>query len=1000
MEMTYWGKRLALIIGLACPVFAQAVDTDGDGFGDAIETKFGFDANDINDYPSALTFEKVSQYNGDNTNAYFGYSAANAGDVNNDGVNDLISGTSGGLARVISGKDGTTLYTFSEAAGAFGQKVAGAGDVNKDGYDDVIVSAHRDGTNGTDSGAVWVYSGIDGSVLYTIYGEHTYHFGFSAAGAGDINKDGYADIIVGALAADNSGQGSGSARIFSGQTGNILYTLNGDTNGDMFGYSVDGAGDLNKDGYDDVIISALIGNYTRVVSGIDGSTLTTLTVGANRNVVGAGDLNNDTYPDLLLGKADGTTVAVSGQDYSTLHTYTAPGTGSQAGRGIESAGDINGDGFDDFVVGRMVQDSNRGKVDIISGKNGSLIGTISGGNENDYLGLSVAGIGDIDNDGIPEIIAGAYGDDDNGNDSGSVSIYAITVDSGAVNPDSDGDSFPDNTDNCPNIANPNQTNTDNDSQGNACDSDDDNDGLSDTQEANLGTNPLLADSDGDNVNDGDEINAGTDPTVNDSASATDTDGDTLTDADETNTHGTNINLIDTDSDGVNDGDEVAVGTDPTIANTDYIISFEDGLLASALTVIDGAGEWSADNSSATNGVYSLKANAINDNSNAAIRLNMEFAATQLVFNAKVSSEEGLDFLIVTLDEQQEVVKISGEQDWQEFTVDIPAGQHTIDFSYTKDDSLSIGADTAWIDHIRFTTASDAITPETDTDGDGLTDLNETNIHLTNPNYIDTDLDGVNDGDEIKQGSDPTFAQQRRVFDMEDGLIPTAMFTPTDADAGWSAVETPIQSGVISNNPYRWALKADTITHNQEAKVSFKGNFDGGTLYFQYKPRTEQGGDELQVSIDDEAPVFSSSGDGSWTNHSIEVPAGLHTITFSYFKNGNYSSADDTVFIDSITYDSAQFGATSDTDNDGLIDSDERTHNTDIYLADTDGDGASDGDEVNAGTDPRTAGSGHTGGSGSTTDKLTEGGGGGGSLAYFSILLFLISFVRRKPLVKK
>ena len=999
MEFIKWGKRLAFIIGLSSPLLVHAVDTDGDGFGDAIETKFGFDVNDSNDYPSALKFEKVSQYNGDNANSYFGYSAANAGDVNMDGVNDFISGTSGGLARVISGKDGTTLYTFSEAAGAFGQKVAGAGDVNKDGYADVIVSAHRDGTNGTDSGAVWVYSGIDGSVLYTFYG-NDYFFGFSAAGAGDVNKDGFADIIVGSQATNDAGQGNGKARIFSGQTGNILYTLNGDTNGDMFGYSVDGAGDLNKDGYDDVIISALIGNYTRVVSGIDGSTLTTLTVGANRNVVGAGDLNNDTYPDLLLGKADGTTVAVSGQDYSTLHTYTAPGTGSQTGRGIESASDVNGDGFDDFVVGRMVHNSYKGKVDIVSGKDGSIIATIEGDNENDYLGLSVAGIGDINNDGIPEFIVGAYGDDDNGNDSGSISIYAITVDSGAVNTDTDGDSFSDNTDNCPNIANPNQTNTDNDGQGNACDSDDDNDGLSDTQEANLGTNPLLADTDGDNVNDGDEINAGTDPIVNESASATDTDGDTLTDLEEINTHGTNINLIDTDSDGVNDGDEVAVGTDPTTANTDYIISFEDGLLASALTVIDGAGSWSADNSSATNGLYSLKANAINDNSNAAIRLSMEFAATQLVFNAKVSSEEGLDFLIVTLDEQQEVVKISGEQDWQEFTVNIPAGQHTIDFSYTKDSSIASGSDSAWIDHIRFTTASGAITPETDTDGDGLTDINETNIHLTNPNYIDTDLDGVNDGDEIKQGSDPVFAQQRRVFDMEDGLMPVAMFTPTDTDAGWSAVETPIQSGVISTNPYRWALKADTITHNQEAKVSFKGNFDGGLLYFQYKPRTELGGDELQVSIDDGAPVFSSSGDGNWTNHSIEVPAGLHTITFSYFKNGNYSSADDTVFIDNITYDSAEFGTASDTDNDGLSDIDERVHSTDMYLVDSDGDGVNDGDEVNAGTDPRTAGSGNTGG-GSASDKLTEGGdGGGGSLAYFSLMLLLLSVARRKSLIRK
>jgi len=909
MEFIKWGKRFALIIGLSSPLLVHAVDTDGDGFGDAIETKFGFDANDSNDYPSALKFEKVSQYNGDNANAYFGYSAANAGDVNNDGVNDLILGTSGGMARVISGIDGTTLYTFSELAGAFGQKVAGAGDVNKDGYADVIVSAHRDGTNGTDSGAVWVYSGIDGSVLYTIYGEPTYHFGFSAAGAGDINKDGYADIIVGALAADNSGQGSGSARIFSGQTGNILYTLYGDNNGDTFGYSVDGVGDLNKDGYDDVIIGAPSGNYARVISGIDGSTLKTLTIGASHSVVGAGDLNNDTYGDLLLGKADGTTVAVSGQDYSVLHTYTAPGTGSQAGRGVDSAGDVNGDGFDDFIVGRMVHNSHRGKVDIVSGKDGSIISTIEGDNENDYLGLAVAGLGDINNDGISEIIVGAYGDDDNGNDSGSVSIYAITVDTGTADTDTDGD------------------------------------GLTDEQEAALGTNPNVPDSDGD---------------------------------------------------GVNDADEVAVGTDPTVVNTDYIISYEDGLLPSASQMVEGSSaNWLTDTTQAFSGSYSLRAAPVLADQFSGIGFSAPFNGDPLTFWAKVSSETNYDKLTVLLDGENQL-QLSGELDWAQHSIAIPAGVHTIAFVYSKDSSTDVGFDTAWVDDIRFTVDLNLV----DTDGDGLSDADETNTYNTNPIYIDTDLDGVNDGDEIIQGSDPTFAQQRRVFDMEDGLIPTAMFTPTDADAGWSAVETPIQSGVISNNPYRWALKADTITHNQEAKVSFKGNFDGGTLYFQYKPRTEQGGDELQVSMDDGAPVFSSSGDGSWTNHSIEVPAGLHTITFSYFKNGNYSSADDTVFIDNITYDSAEFGTASDTDNDGLSDIDERVHSTDMYLVDSDGDGVNDGDEVNAGTDPRTAGSGNTGG-GSASDKLTEGGdGGGGSLTYFSLMLLLLSVARRKSLIRK
>lgn len=484
------------------------------------------------------------------------------------------------------------------------------------------------------------------------------------------------------------------------------------------------------------------------------------------------------------------------------------------------------------------------------------------------------------------------------------------------------------------------------------------------------------------------------------AQAVDTDGDTLTDLSEINIHGTDINLIDTDNDGVNDGDEVAVGTDPTVANSSYIISYEDGLLPNASQMVEGSSaNWLADNTQAFTGSYSLRSGTVLDNQFSGIGFSAQFNGDPLTFRAKVSSEAEYDKLTISVDGQSRL-QLSGELDWTQYAVAIPAGVHTIAFIYTKDSSLDAGFDTAWVDDIRFTSDLNSV----DTDGDGLTDNDETYLHQTHPNYIDTDLDGVNDGDEIQQGSNPTSAQQRRVFGMEDGLIPAAMYTPTGADAGWSAVETPIQSGVISNNPYRWALKADTITHNQEAKVSFKGNFDGGLLYFQYKSRTELNFDQLQVSIDDGAPVFTSSGEGSWTHQSIDVPAGLHTITFSYFKDDNYSSADDTVFIDSITYDSAQFGATSDIDNDGLIDSEERAHNTDIYLADTDGDGINDGDEVNTGTDPRISGSGHTGGSGSTTDKLTGGGGGGGggggSFAYFSLMLFLISVARRKPFIRK
>jgi len=147
--------------------------------------------------------------------------------------------------------------------------VGGAGDVNKDGYADLIVGARSDDNNGVNSGSARVFSGKDGTSLHTFNGDSPRDFfGVSVAGAGDVNKDGFADVIVGANHDDNKGLSSGSARVFSGEwidstfkgripkTKQILYTFNGDTGSDQFGSSVGGAGDVNKDGYADLIVGA------------------------------------------------------------------------------------------------------------------------------------------------------------------------------------------------------------------------------------------------------------------------------------------------------------------------------------------------------------------------------------------------------------------------------------------------------------------------------------------------------------------------------------------------------------------------------------------------------------------------------------------------------------------------------------------------------------------------------------------------------------------------
>jgi hypothetical protein len=100
-------------------------------------------------------------------------------------------------------------------------------------------------------------SGATGAILYTFNGDSASdQLGFSVSGAGDVNNDGFDDLIVGANFDDNNGSNSGSARVLSGATGAILNHFNGDSAGDEFGYSVSGAGDVNNDGFDDLIVAA------------------------------------------------------------------------------------------------------------------------------------------------------------------------------------------------------------------------------------------------------------------------------------------------------------------------------------------------------------------------------------------------------------------------------------------------------------------------------------------------------------------------------------------------------------------------------------------------------------------------------------------------------------------------------------------------------------------------------------------------------------------------
>ena len=389
----------------------------------------------------------LQQFNGLAAGDYFGSAVAGAGDVNRDGFADIVVGAGwadpggrmqAGQATVFSGKDGSVLYTFNGLVSndCFGGSVAGAGDVNRDGHADIVVGAAAASPRGsTMAGQATVFSGKDGSVLYTFNGLATGdNLGSSVAGAGDVNRDGFPDIVVGAANASPLGRTmAGQATVFSGKDGSVLYTFNGLVTRDFLGVSAAGAGDANRDGFPDIIVGAYgaspgwrkMAGQATVFSGKDGRVLYTFNGlatgdGFGYSVAGAGDINKDGFSDLVAGAAGacpggrryaGQATVFSGQDGSVLYTFDGVVACDFLGISVDGAGDVNRDGFPDVVVGAWGASagglSGAGQAIVFSGKDGKILHTLNGAAMGDAFGWSVAAAGHVDRDGVPDLVVGA-----------------------------------------------------------------------------------------------------------------------------------------------------------------------------------------------------------------------------------------------------------------------------------------------------------------------------------------------------------------------------------------------------------------------------------------------------------------------------------------------------------------------------------------------------------------------------------------------------------------
>ncbi|MEQ9640939.1 MAG: calcium-binding protein [Alphaproteobacteria bacterium] len=417
-----------------------------------------------------------------------GNAVAGGADVNDDGIVDLIIGAQfadtgnpdNGVAYVVFG--GTTTFDAALDLGALGdagivlngpganeiagQEVDIGPDVNGDGIADILIGAPYAGGGGTLRGNTYVIFGgtglvddiglntLDGIGL-AISGEiDSDQNGTGLAFVGDVNSDGVGDFVTAApgnpTAASNAGATYlilGNANLgpdinLSAYAGDVVFR--GEAEDDRLGRRVAGQGDVNGDGFDDILLVATNGGGGFKVSGHGGTE-------PLEEVAVVGDVNDDGFDDVAVSSRFGSDMvtyllfggAGLGADFDLANLGNAGirltgGGGTSAGDSVAGAGDFNGDGVEDLLIGapyKSDEGDNRGAVYVVFGRSGGFSGDIdldtladdegvivSGEAGNDFLGQSVAGVGDVNNDGFDDILIGATGSDAGGVDSGAAYV--------------------------------------------------------------------------------------------------------------------------------------------------------------------------------------------------------------------------------------------------------------------------------------------------------------------------------------------------------------------------------------------------------------------------------------------------------------------------------------------------------------------------------------------------------------------------------------------------
>jgi hypothetical protein len=393
----------------------------------------------------------VREWDGEAANDQFGWIARNIGDVDGDGVPDFVTSAP---SRNIGGADAGRVYVYSTKSGKLlwsvdghpgdqlGLGIEAAGDANHDGIPDVVAAAPG-------AGKAYVFSGKDGKVLLTLTAEDPNdNFGRHVSGAGDVNHDGYADVIIGAPGNNKS---TGAAYVYSGRDGKLLLKLTGEREGDQFGSAVSGF--TGKTGTL-LVVGAPLGGASHhgrvyVYKSLDRKPAFTFDAGETGNALGEmflsvpGDVDGDGFPDIYAsdfsdnGKAPGAgrIYMYSGKDGHRLYTLTGEMPGEGFGTSPSMAGDVDGDGHPDLIIGAWQYGAvatSAGRAYLYSGKDGTLMKTYTCRIPGDTFGFDAVGMGDVDGDGTVDFLITSAWSGVHGFHSGRVFIISSGIGNGAA----------------------------------------------------------------------------------------------------------------------------------------------------------------------------------------------------------------------------------------------------------------------------------------------------------------------------------------------------------------------------------------------------------------------------------------------------------------------------------------------------------------------------------------------------------------------------------------